>query len=37
LIKEKVKEENYFIKNNKIILTDKGKLFADAIAVELFL
>jgi oxygen-independent coproporphyrinogen-3 oxidase len=37
LLKEKVKEESYFIKNNKIILTDSGKLFADAIAVELFL
>jgi oxygen-independent coproporphyrinogen-3 oxidase len=37
LSNQKIKKENYFIKNNKIILTDKGKLFADAIAVELFL
>ena len=37
LLIQKIKKENYFIKNNKIILTDKGKLFADAIAVELFL
>ena len=36
LLIQKIKKENYFIKNNKIILTDQGKLFADAIAVELF-
>ncbi len=36
LLKEKIKKENYFIQNNKVILTDEGKLFADAIAVELF-
>ena len=35
-LKENVKKENYFIKNDKIILTDEGKLFADSIAVELF-
>jgi oxygen-independent coproporphyrinogen-3 oxidase len=37
LFDAKIKEENYFIENNKIILTDEGKLFADSIAVELFL
>jgi oxygen-independent coproporphyrinogen-3 oxidase len=37
LFKQKIKRENYFIKNNKIILTNEGKLFADRIAVELFL
>ena len=37
LLKEKIKKENYFTENNKIVLTDEGKLFADAIAVELFL
>jgi oxygen-independent coproporphyrinogen III oxidase len=37
LLEEKIKKENYFIKNNKIILTDEGKLFADAISVELFI
>ncbi len=37
LLKEKIKSENYFTKDNKIILTDEGKLFADAIAVEFFL
>ncbi len=37
LFNQKIKKENYFIKNNKIILSDEGKLFADAIAVELFL
>ncbi len=37
VLSQKIKTENYSIKNNKIILTDEGKLFADAIAVELFL
>jgi oxygen-independent coproporphyrinogen III oxidase len=37
LLNQKVKRENYFIQNNRIILTDEGKLFADAIAVEFFL
>lgn len=37
ILKEKVLQENYFIKNKKIILTDTGKLLADRIAVELFL
>ena len=37
LFNQKVKKENYFISSNKIILTNDGKLFADAIAVELFL
>ncbi len=37
LLKQKIKKENYCIKENKIILTDEGKLFADAIAVDLFL
>ncbi|MGN6533308.1 MAG: radical SAM family heme chaperone HemW [Ginsengibacter sp.] len=37
VLKQKVKSEYYFIQNNKVILTDEGKLFADAIAVDLFL
>ena len=37
LFNQKIKKENYFISSNKIILTNDGKLFADAIAVELFL
>jgi oxygen-independent coproporphyrinogen-3 oxidase len=37
ILNEKIKKENYFTENNKIILTDEGKLLADAIAVELFL
>jgi coproporphyrinogen III oxidase-like Fe-S oxidoreductase len=37
LFNQKIKKDNYFISNNKIILTDEGRLFADAIAVELFL
>lgn len=37
LLNQRIKKENYLFKNNKIILTDEGKLFADAIAVELFL
>lgn len=36
ILKKKIEKENYFRQNRKIILTDKGKLFADAIAVELF-
>ncbi|MEO6905967.1 MAG: radical SAM family heme chaperone HemW [Ginsengibacter sp.] len=34
---KKIKKENYFLENNKIVLSDEGNLFADAIAVELFL
>jgi len=36
LLNQKIKRENYLLQNNKIILTDEGKLFADAITVELF-
>jgi oxygen-independent coproporphyrinogen-3 oxidase len=36
ILKNKIEKENYFIENDKIILTDQGKLFADRIAVELF-
>jgi oxygen-independent coproporphyrinogen-3 oxidase len=36
LLNKKIKKENYFLENNKIILTDEGKLFADAVAVEFF-
>ncbi len=36
ILHSKVKEENYQLEKNRIILTDEGKLFADAIAVELF-
>ncbi len=36
ILKNKVEKENYFQQNEKIILTDTGKLFADGIAVELF-
>ena len=37
LLIQKIKKENYFKEGKKIILTNEGKLFADAIAVELFL
>ncbi|MEO8824164.1 MAG: coproporphyrinogen III oxidase, partial [Ginsengibacter sp.] len=36
LLKTKIKKENFIQKNNHIILTDEGKLFADRISVELF-
>jgi oxygen-independent coproporphyrinogen-3 oxidase len=36
LLNSRVEKENYFQQNAKIILTDRGKLFADRIAVELF-
>jgi oxygen-independent coproporphyrinogen-3 oxidase len=36
ILKNKIAKENYFVKKDKIILTDAGKLFADGIAVELF-
>lgn len=36
-IKKKIKNEYIFFENNNLILTNEGKLFADAIAVELFL
>ncbi|MEO8719990.1 MAG: radical SAM family heme chaperone HemW [Ginsengibacter sp.] len=36
ILHSKVKDENYQLEKNRIILTDEGKLFADAIAVELF-
>jgi oxygen-independent coproporphyrinogen-3 oxidase len=37
LLEQKVEKENFICYGNKIILTGKGKLFADRIAVELFL
>ncbi len=36
LLKETIEKNKFTQHNNKIILTDKGKLFADGIAVELF-
>lgn len=36
ILKNEVKKEMFFFNNEKIILTDEGKLFADAIAVKLF-
>lgn len=36
ILQNKVEKENFSQQSEKIILTDKGKLFADAIAVELF-
>lgn len=36
ILQNKIEKENFFQQNEKIILTDKGKLFADAIAVEFF-
>ncbi len=36
LLENNVEKENFFRLNDRIILTDKGKLFADGIAVELF-
>jgi oxygen-independent coproporphyrinogen-3 oxidase len=37
LVKSEVEKELFFMDENKMILTDKGKLFADRISVELFL
>jgi len=37
LVKSEVEKELFFIEKEKVILTDKGKLFADRISVELFL
>lgn len=37
LLETTVEKENFLVQNSKIILTDKGKLFADGIAVTLFL
>jgi putative oxygen-independent coproporphyrinogen III oxidase len=37
LLNKKVKSTNYFVQKDRIVLTDEGKLFADAISVELFL
>ena len=37
VISEKVEKATFFINMDKIILTDEGKLFADGIAVKLFL
>ncbi len=36
LVNSKVEKDNFIQQNDKIILTDTGKLFADRIAVELF-
>jgi oxygen-independent coproporphyrinogen-3 oxidase len=36
ILRNEVKKEMYFLNNEKIILTDEGKLFADAIAVKMF-
>ena len=37
LLESKIEKKNFFGENGRIILTDEGKLFADRIAVELFL
>ena len=37
LFKQKIKRENYFIKNNKIILTKEGKVFTDMKEVGMVL
>ncbi|MDQ2721046.1 MAG: radical SAM family heme chaperone HemW [Bacteroidota bacterium] len=37
VLSKNVEKKNYFITDEKIILTDEGKLFADGIAVRLFL
>ena len=37
LLEIKIDKKNYLGENDRIILTDEGKLFADRIAVELFL
>lgn len=37
LLETKIEKKNFFRENDRIILTDEGKLFADRIAVELFL
>lgn len=36
LLNTQIKKDHFIQENNKIILTDEGKLFADRIAVELF-
>ncbi len=36
VISQNVEKTHFFINNEKVILTDEGKLFADAIAVKLF-
>jgi len=36
LVKDEIENEQAFLKEEKIILTNEGKLFADAIAVKLF-
>jgi oxygen-independent coproporphyrinogen-3 oxidase len=36
LLNTQIKKDHFVQENNKIILTDEGKLFADRIAVELF-
>lgn len=37
IFRKEVEKEMFFIEGNRIILTDEGKLFADGIAVKLFL
>jgi oxygen-independent coproporphyrinogen-3 oxidase len=36
ILQTRIKKENFIQKNHRIMLTDEGKLFADHIAVELF-
>lgn len=36
LLKKRIEKDNFIQQKNKIVLTNKGKLFADRIAVELF-
>lgn len=36
LLKKRIEKDNFIQQKNKIVLTEKGKLFADRIAVELF-
>ena len=36
ILKNRIEKDNFIQQKNKIVLTNKGKLFADRIAVELF-
>jgi len=36
LLKTRIEKDNFIQEKNKIVLTKKGKMFADRIAVELF-
>lgn len=37
ILMTEIESDKFLLENDSIILTDKGKLFADAISVKLFL